>query len=303
MKRLALVVLSLVSPLCVGQVLIPAAPRNQPTQVAAAVVRDPATHLYKYSYSLTNQPGNTAPADTFVVKVTPGVDVITNITDPQGWIHIYSEDKSTIHWAAVGFLDEDAPRDPSGNISVSDFAVSPGATLGGFSFESFGPPGIGTVITQTFALLPTAVSEDDFEPFEAGSWLPEDNGHRLQVSVPISDLDWNGNRRPTVDGFLVFGNLKDKDSFTGSVLVVVRFAVGGESVQMNTFKAELNNVNVTTQFVFNEAYKGYVAKFEPSQGVLVAGSNVMLTSVAGSIPGVIDRTVLDNDRVSFKFHP
>jgi hypothetical protein len=298
-----LALLFLAAGACAAQVPGTALPRNQPTTVAATTAYDAATHFYTYNYAITNLATNSAAVDTLVVKLPVGVDVVTNIHDPQGWMHFYSEDRATIQWAAVGFIDPDAPADPSGNITVSDYAVRPGARLAGFSFDSFGAPGEGTIITQTFAPLPTAADEDDVEPADGSNWLPEDNGYRLSSVVPLADLDWDGNRRPTVDGFLVFANLKDKDSFAGSVLVVVRFATGGSSVQMDTFRARLNNVDVTASFAYNSLYKGYVATFLPSQGVLVNGNNVLLTSVSGTIPGVLDKPVTDTDRVSFKFAP
>lgn len=285
-----------------AQILVAQLPKNQPTKLNATVAYDESAHIYKYSYQLLSEPTNTAPADTLVVKIEPGVDVITNITAPNGWQVFFSENRGTISWAAVDFIDDRdyLPGEPE---AASDYAVAPGRSLSGFSFESFSPPGNGSAITQTFAPIPVAVSEDDFPPQPALGQLPENNGFSVQTTVPVPDVDWNGNRRPTVDGFLVFGNLKDKDAFVGSVFVVIRFAAGGEVVQMDTFRVRLNNVDVANKFVYDSTYKGYVARFEPSQGILVSGSNVLLTSISGTIPGILDKPVVDTDRVSFKFTP
>jgi hypothetical protein len=117
-------------------------------------------------------------------------------------------------------------------------------------------------------------------------------------------VDWDGNRRPTVDGFLVFANAQPQATYKGYVLIVVRFAIGGENVDIGSFRATLNSMDVTPQFAYSPIYKGYAATFMlGGASPLSTGNNVLLTSVMGTIPGVIDKPVKDTDRLAFKFSP
>jgi hypothetical protein len=56
--------------------------RAQPAMVSSSHQFDSATQLYTYSYAVTNPAGSEAPIDTLVVKLEPGVDVITNLRAP-----------------------------------------------------------------------------------------------------------------------------------------------------------------------------------------------------------------------------
>ena len=282
-----------------------AARRDYPAQVTATTTLDQATQFHTYAYSATNPSSNPAGLDTIVVKLQPGVDVITDIRSPRGWRALYSEDIGQILWAAVGYDEPDAD-DPSGDIPQSDYAVLPGQSLAGFSFKSFSPPGTGTIITQTYAPLPVAASESEVEDLvndPAASQLPDDNGYRIQSTTPIPDADWSGNRRPTVDGFLVFANLDDKSVFKAQALIVLRLAAGGEQVDPASLQVDLNGTDVTGSFSYNAQYKGYAATFVRSSSPLRVGNNVLRTSIAGTIPGVIDRPTRDTDRVAFELLP
>ena len=293
------VLLSIVSPHAL------AGTRSQPVSVTASTSYDPSSHMHVYAYSVSNPTTNTAPLDTLVLKLQPGVDLVTGFTAPPGWRSFYSAEKGTVMWAAVGYLDAEA-ADPSGNIPPSDYAVAPGGTLTGFSIRSFSPPGAGTAITQTYAPLPAPTTPEELEAVENDrnlSTLPEDNGYSLTTTVPIPDVDWLGNRRPAVDGFLVFANLVDKSSFSGSSLVVFRLGSAGETVDKATLRVSLNSVDVTSLFVFDSEYNGYVALFDPGTSPIKSGTNVLRTSVDGIVPGTGDRVATDTDRVTFNFTP
>jgi hypothetical protein len=218
---------------------------------------------------------------------------------------IYSPEKGSIMWAAVGFLDPEA-EDPCGNIPPSDYAISSGDKLAGFSFDSFGPPGSGMAITQSYAPLYMPQSDVEFEALESSrelSTLPEDNGYQLSVITAVPDSDWTGNRRPAVDGFLVFANVANKASFRGSAMIVLRLAAGGETVDANTLRVLLNSVDVTAAFAWSEQYNGYAATFLPGGSPLKSGTNVLITSVDGVVPGTVDRMATDTDRLTFDFTP
>ena len=279
--------------------------RAQPSLLADRQSYASATHLHTYHYTLTNPAGSAAALDTLVIKLEPGVDVVTNFRAPHGWRAFYSSEKGTVMWAATGYIDPDAET-PDGDIPPSDYALAPGGSLAGFSFDSFSPPGAGAAITQNYAPLYMLQGDEDYEALESNpefSRLPEDNGYRLATVVPVPDIDWSGNRRPSVDGFLVFANVQDKASFQGSALIVFRLASAGETVHAATLKAYLNGADVTANFGWSDVYKGYAAAFALGASPLKAGTNVLRTSVDGIVPGTTDRIATDTDRVTFELLP
>lgn len=278
--------------------------RVQPSSLSDSNQLDGSTRLHVYSYVLANPGTNTAPLDTLVIKLDPGVDVITDIRSPPGWRAFYSAEQGTVMWAATGYIDPDA-EESTGNVPSSDYALSPGGSLPGFSFRSFSPPGAGVAITQSYAPLYTPRDADDFEALETSreqSTLPEDNGFKLATVVPVPDADWTGNRRPAVDGFLVFANLQDKVAYSGSVLVVFRLASAGETVDASTLRVTLNGIDVTAEFKPSDQYEGHAAVFAMGSSPVVSGTNVLRTSVEGHVPGTTRRAT-DTDRVTFEFIP
>ena len=278
--------------------------RAQPSTLSDSHQLDRATHLHVYNYVLTNPGSNTAGLDTLVIKLEPGVDVITDFRSPPGWRAFYSAEQGTVMWAATGYNDVDA-EDSTGNLPPSDYSVSPGETLAGFSFKSFSPPGAGTAITQSYAPLFIPQSEEDLEVWETTkelSTLPEDNGFKLSTIVPVPDADWTGNRRPAVDGFLVFANIQEKAAYSESVLIVFRLGSAGESVDATTLRVSLNGADVTGMFKLSDQYKGYAAVFSGDSPPVVSGTNVLRTSVEGFVPGTTRRAA-DTDRITFDFVP
>lgn len=279
--------------------------RAQPSSLSHSDQFDPATHLYTYHYVLLNPSDNTAPLDKLLIVLEPGVDVVTDFESPPGWRVFYSTEWGRVMWAATEYLDPEG-EDPTGNIPPSDYAVPAGASLAGFSFKSFSPPGAGAAITQSYAPLYRPQSPEEFEEAERStehSTLPEDNGFRLSTTVPIPDLDWSGNRRPAVDGFLVFANVQDRSTYAGSALVVLRLASAGETVDVASLRVLLNGNDVTGTFAWSDQYNGYAATFAPGSSPILAGPNVLHTSVDGIVPGTTDRRATDTDRLTFDFTP
>lgn len=276
---------------------------DYPVQVTVQTSYDPATHFYTYTYTVANPSNNPSGVDYVQIHVEPGVDIITDVRSPNDWASNYKEADGKISWGMgdVGkYIPSDYVDDGHSTPPFGPF-IQPGHTLNGFSFKSFSPPGSGQGITQTFAQLPTADDAGELDGLPYVSTLAEDNGYRFTTTVPIPDLDYKGNRRPTIDGFLVFANLKDKDAFQGSALIVIRFAAGGEKVLTDTFHATLNGDDITKLFVYNQQYQGLAFMLTPDNSPLKAGTNVLLTSVKGSIPGIIDKVTTDTDRVTFTF--
>lgn len=290
----------------VAAVQVPAQRRDYPTTLTSTVAQENDTHFYRYNYTLTNPSSNPAGAELLQITIPVGVDIVTEIVSPPGWRAFYSEDLGKITWSAVATDASGTVPDDNSNVAESPADVRPGRVLSGFSFKSFSPPGPGTATAQTYAPLPEADTEEELQSIADGpygSTLPEDNGYRQSVTAPIPDVDWSGNRRPTVDGFLVFANLQDKQSFQGSALIVFRLGTTGAVVDPTSLRVVLNGIPVTTMFTYNATFKGYAARLTAGSPGLLSGKNVLITSVSGTIPGVIDKPTTDTDRVTFTFTP
>ena len=79
--------------------------------------------------------------------------------------------------------------------------------------------------------------------------------------------------------------------------VDIEFAINGETVDQSTFRATLNNQDVTADFQVT-GEKSRRAVFPASHPALkVGGRNVLLTVVDGIVPGTA-RTATDVDRVT-----
>jgi hypothetical protein len=285
-----------------AQVYVAPERMDHPTEVSTDVSFDLATHLYRYTYTVSNLHENPRGVDAFWVQLDPGVRLIGAVDNPPHWRSEFSDQRSMVLWWASDselFIPSDYVGDGHTIPPFGPF-VQPGESLSGFSFRSFSPPVQGVGYTQTFRPLPWAEDADDLEGLPFLSDDPEENGFEVAIQVPSVDNDFFGNRRPAVDGFLVFANVKNKDSYRGSALIVVRFAAGGEQVDTGTFRATLNRQDVTAQFAFSPLYGGWAATFYPDASPLEEGTNVLLTSVSGVVPGA-DRPALDTDRLTFIF--
>lgn len=278
---------------------------DHPTQVAVNVTRNPSTHLYRYDYIVFNEPENPAGVDEFWLVLQPDVRLVGGISSPEYWRGDYIAWRSSVSWGGTEiapFIPEDYVHDGHTIPPYGPF-IQPGESMDGFAIQSFGAPVAGIGYTQTFRPLPWADDADELEDLPFASDQPEDNGFQVEVQVPGSEPGFVGNRRPAVDGFLVFVNLVEKDSYQGAALVVIRFGAGGEQVDTDSFQASLNREDVTGRFAFDETYGGWAAWFRPGESPLRVGSNVLLTSVEGTVPGTLDRIARDTDRVSFSFEP
>jgi hypothetical protein len=97
----------------------------------------------------------------------------------------------------------------------------------------------------------------------------------------------------------VFLNLADGDTTASTIAITVKFGIAGESVDEATFSATtLNGTDVTASFLPGPNPGELVGLFDTGSSPLVAGRNVLLTSVEGTVPGTT-RTARDVDRVTF----
>ena len=94
----------------------------------------------------------------------------------------------------------------------------------------------------------------------------------------------------------MFTSINDGGSYQAPLLVDVAFGQQGEVVDIATFKATLNGVDITSQFVALEPKR---RRAQLSIGAaLKSGKNVLTTTVQGTVPGA-SRSAKDTDRVTF----
>lgn len=283
-----------------AEVLVPPTAGNQlSVQVEPQVTQDPNTGIYTYSYTLSNSAGSIQEMWLFAVELAPGTAIL-GATAPSGWQFAAHDDQPLVSWAAVEVPTLPADYVDDGNVVPSPFNLKPGETKGGFSFQTFAAPLTGKFYAQGFKKLPQ-VSEDAEELAEAGltvAPLTEDSYSSTTTAPTLPP--YGGGRRPAVDGFLVFLNVQRQGTvFALPATLVIKFSANGESVDRATFKATLNQRDVTNLFVPDTTYGGdLVAQLTPQNSPLVLGRNVLITSVDGTVPDTT-RTASDVDRVTF----
>ncbi len=292
--------LALLAPAATAQVLVPPTPANQlSVAVATNVTYDSTAGLYTYTYTLTNASTSVQAAWLFALQLN---GTATNSSSPTGWSSVVHDDQPLISWAAtdIGTLPPDFVD--TGNIPPSPFVIAPGAVLSGFQLVSPDPPGTTTFFAQGDTLL-TQVAEDTGDLPQEGQEVPPLTTDSFSGStvgpVPLSSSQvFFGGRRPAVDGFLVFLNLAGGDVVQAPMGVVIQFGIDGETVDTATFSATLNGTDVTKLFAAGPNANQMTAIFSLGTTPLVSGKNVLITSVAGIVPGTT-RTANDVDRVTF----
>ena len=128
--------------------------------VAVVTSFDTDTGLYTYQYTITNHGESSKNLHEFHIPLR-GASIL-NVQAPAGWESYFRFDQTSIGWCACA---EEGVTIPAGYIDdgralPSSFAVPPGGTLSGFSFQSAYPPAPGS--------------------FYAGAWVP----------IPIEGVDF-----------------------------------------------------------------------------------------------------------------
>jgi hypothetical protein len=295
------VILGLVlAPMGRAQVLVPPTPANQlSVGVSTNVTFDSASGLYTYTYTLNNASTSQQAAWLFALQLN---GTVISSSSPNGWSSAIHDAEPLLSWAAtdVGTLPPDFVD--TGNVPPSPFVIAPGAVLSGFQLVSPDPPGNATFFAQGDTLL-TQVAEDTGDLPQEGQEVPPLTADSISGGT-VGPLPVNtsavffGGRRPGVDGFLVFLNLASGDVKNAPVGVVIQFGIDGETVDTSTFSATLNGTDVTSLFSPGPNSQQMTAIFPLGTSPLVAGKNVLITSVTGIVPGTT-RTANDVDRVTF----
>lgn len=280
-----------------AEIIHPYEPGNLLTvTVLSEVVLDTSTQIYTYKYTVVNHTGSQQELETFALDVVAGIQIIDS-TSPTGWNFGVHSDKPLISWGAVDYeplpegtvvTDDDLP---------SSYTIKAGETLTGFSIQTMTAPDVGAYYARGFTKTPTATSEADFELMQEAPHFTKDS-FVGETTLPIKS-NFLGGRRPAVDGFLGFLNIQKRNNvFRSPALIVLKFSMADENVYRNTFKAELNGIDVTNLFQQSDMYGGdLTAIFDTQSTPLKIGRNVLITRVDGQVPGTT-RNATDTDRIT-----
>lgn len=282
-----------------AQWLVPPTPANQlSVTVSPTVTFNSATGLYEYDYQLQNAPSSAQKIVAFALRL-PGP--FSNASSPAGWSHEGYDARPIIEWSAT----EAAPDPPGfvddGSIPPAAYPIHQGSSKSGFKLVSADPPGSISYYVKgevPFAMVAPGVDPDEMPPFDDDIEVDSVKGTTVGPVPVVAAEYFEGGRRPATDPFLVFVNLRDGDVRTNPTSIIIKFGAHGETVDRTTFHAELNGVDVTAAFTAVSAPGDLAALFAVGSSPLKVGKNVLLTTVAGTIPGTT-RTANDVDRVTF----
>ena len=268
-------------------------PHNQVAPSVTTTVSLDASGDFRYHYTVANGAGAAQRINSFFLELALPASTTAAPTD---WFSIISPQSVT--WAAEGTVDPAWTAAHEADIPSFLSEIAAGASLTGFDLVSAcGGSSTGlTYYVQGYNHLGKQPDDDT-------TWVKEPTWREDAVSGTVLGpgdcsvvADW-GNRRPGVDGFIGVVNFVNGATFAGPATVQLRFSRDGETVNRATFHAELNSVDVTSQFVQNSR-GDLVAVFAPGSSAAKSGKNVLLIKVDGLIAGTT-RTATDADRFTF----
>ncbi len=287
---------------CISAVVEPPEPSNKlSANITVGIEQNQDTQLYTYTYNIFNDFSSVQSLESFMIETIEDIDIV-NAFSPEGWRFDVSENKRLFAWTAVGIDEAAIPDVWDGNVLPSAYQIKPGEQKSGFVLQTYSLLGEESFYVQGFTRL--AVVDDAADLADEGFIVPTFPDGFFQGTVKIStDNIYLGNRRPGVDGFLGFVNLQEKNNeFRAPVVFRLKFAINGETVNQETFKAMLNKQDVTPSFIADPAdSRNLVGTFEILSSPLKLGRNVLTTSVDGEILGKNGsiRTATDVDRIAF----
>ncbi len=173
-----------------AEVLVGAQARNHLTvHVSVEISRDPATHVYTYSYTVSNDPSSQQSVDNFAFAIAASTPVI-EAAAPTGWsFGRYSHQEVFEFSSTEGITQADRVPLPGGGYAIkSRYDIRPGASLCCFVIKTLSRPVQGKAYLQGYAPLPQTRGADEYEPASASSGLGsdklEDNSFVVRVEVP-----------------------------------------------------------------------------------------------------------------------
>jgi hypothetical protein len=282
---------------------------NKLSVVTTPVVSyDASSKLYTYSYSFKNSAQS--PQEISMLSLAFSNDripQIVNVKSPVGWSYLPATDRNAVLWGATemgpvptGYVDD-------GNILPSPYQIKPGQALSGFSFQSSSPPDVATFFAQGFSPLPSAAEIDDSASDAEKDYMAD--SYVGATTAPAGILATQSGA-PSVDGFLVIEMPKTDFVVTPDIShqgqyisIKIDYAVDGETVDVSSFRAQLNDEDVSKSFapVPNaNSLLGLIAIPTYGSTSLVSGRNVFIAQIQGVDPSTGGATT-KIARVSFYY--
>jgi hypothetical protein len=196
-------------------------------------------------------------------------------------------------WGATDVGTVPANYADDGNVLPSPYQIKPGQSLSGFSIQSKEPPDSAIFYAQGFAPLPTATEVDDFASDAPKDYADDSYVGTLQAPAGLLASQVGS---PSVDGFLLITSPKNGAKVptpangVGYIQASVAYAVDGEKVDLTTFRAELNDQDVTDLFsqtntaTNTKTGRFYIPGYNNGSSPLVVGRNVLRATINGTDP-------------------
>ncbi len=296
-KVVAISFLLIISSFAKADIIVPFQKLDQvDVSIEVDVQYDGASQLYTYNYSVTSLTSSIQNVESFAVEFDGEV---LNIQSPVGWKDFMFDDESLLMWGSIIAIPRPADYVDTGNVLPGLHDIKPGETLSGFSFQSPELPQTSRYFAQGFAPIPQADHEGELDVPENQLTFTQNSKSGLTIGPGLDDsLIFHGGRRPSVDGFLAFVGSQNRETRSAPTSIIIRFGVNGETVNVSTFKASLNRVDVTGTFKPTGNGEERLGIFDISNSPLVTGRNVLNTAVDGIVPGTT-RTASDGDSFTF----
>jgi hypothetical protein len=288
--------------------------------VAAQVTYDPATRKWVYTYQVANASGAQQDLNEFRLIAT---GVASTFTAPAGWQTLTFTDSAAIPGATMFAYGDSYVTGATGRVATpSPAQLAPGAAVTAVA-RSDDPPGEARFYARGYAgvpLLPDTVDDEFLTPDDS---TDAQRGWTLGPTR-YTTVRTFGTQETTdlvrTDRFLGFMNVDTAGTTfrNGTAVIVIKFDQGtdGDLVCPETFRAFLNDVDVTTQFFpgTNPVATGSVStsttcRAGPLRAAvftvgpnspLVMGANVLRTTVAGlpstfglfAVPSLVDTDII-----------
>lgn len=273
-------------------------PSDRVRPVITTEVRyDEGTARWQYHWTVAN--GSDAEQDIIRFwlrfQAPPSADDVA-MTAPAGWWTAPFAG-GAIPGAVFGAVRDDEVGDVWAPAAAQ---IPPGASLAGFATISAFPPGEARTYVQGYAPIPYLP-----DGFDQETGVPHDttNSQRGWSAGPTQYgevLTFGRGQQSDVNQFIGFLNLDDGIVRHDPAPIALKL---GPTVDLTTFHAELNRVDVTA--FFHPGIAGgadLVGYFAVGSSPLVFGRNVLVVTIDGVVPGT-DRIATDRDRMMFQVEP
>ena len=280
-------------------------------EVFVDVQKDLNSGIYSYHYSFANSSESVQAIDSIFIPVGTNSEIVEMVAPIYWSKSISTKDEPQLNFSK--FARFTAPIDCTNEVegtclSIGSLGIKPGATLGGFTIESYRPALITTLYVKGFVDPTQTEGLPEFEYEETGDELTGTLARRalaVQALAPVGE-EYDGNRRPAVDGFLGFRNLQEGTNFVKAPFeLIFDYAINGEiGVNHASLEVTLNRQDITQQFEFfdENGRKGSRTTIYPDHFALSSGRNILITSIEGQVPDST-RIAKDTDRITLVLEP